>query len=53
MIVMYNAFVRPYESITAMWEWLIPLLKTALSNITTETVVDWGTCIATSSGKFA
>ena len=42
---------RPYESIKSMWEWLIPLLKTALGNITTETVVDWGTCIATSSGK--
>merc|ERR1719334_1579986 len=39
----------PYESIKSMWEWLIPLLKTALNNITTETVTDWGTCIATSS----
>ncbi|CAH1792985.1 unnamed protein product, partial [Owenia fusiformis] len=39
----------PYEKVTAMWEWLCPVLRTALNNMTVETVEDWGTCFATMS----
>ena len=32
-----------------MWEWLLPVIKTAITNISVESVRDWGTCFATSS----
>ncbi|XP_068089225.1 proteasome activator complex subunit 4 isoform X1 [Hyperolius riggenbachi] len=37
-----------FEKVDNMWQFLCPLLRTALSNITVETYNDWGTCIATS-----
>uniref|UniRef100_A0A8B9HCU2 Proteasome activator subunit 4b n=1 Tax=Astyanax mexicanus TaxID=7994 RepID=A0A8B9HCU2_ASTMX len=36
-----------YKQVEALWEFLIPLMRTALSNITVETYTDWGTCVAT------
>ncbi|XP_046740797.1 proteasome activator complex subunit 4-like [Diprion similis] len=30
-----------------MWEDLLPIVRTALSNLTVETVTDWGICFAT------
>ena len=38
-----------YLQTSAMWEWLGPVLKTALGNVTVESVADWGTCFATSA----
>ncbi|CAH0386282.1 unnamed protein product [Bemisia tabaci] len=39
----------PYEKVANLWVWLKPTLRTALSNMTVETVNDWGVCFATSS----
>ncbi|XP_063073010.1 proteasome activator complex subunit 4B [Engraulis encrasicolus] len=36
-----------YKKLQALWEFLIPLMRTALSRITVETYTDWGTCVAT------
>ena len=35
--------------VQALWAWLVPVLKTTLSNFTVESIVDWGTCYATAS----
>ncbi len=35
-----------------MWEWLGPVLKTALGNVTVESVADWGTCFATAAVSY-
>lgn len=35
------------SQLQALWEFLIPLMRTALSRITVETYTDWGTCVAT------
>ena len=32
-----------------LWQWVIPVLKTGITNMTVETVADWGTCYATVS----
>lgn len=39
----------PFEKIEKLWNYLIPLIRKALNNMTEETVVDWGVCFATSS----
>nr|XP_015218489.1 PREDICTED: proteasome activator complex subunit 4 isoform X1 [Lepisosteus oculatus] len=36
-----------FTEVEKLWEFLCPLIRTALSNITVETYSDWGTCIAT------
>ncbi|KAL4641227.1 proteasome activator complex subunit 4 [Arapaima gigas] len=36
-----------FSKVESLWQLLCPLLRTALSNITVETYVDWGTCVAT------
>ncbi|XP_028975822.2 proteasome activator complex subunit 4A isoform X5 [Esox lucius] len=36
-----------YQKVESLWEFLCPLIRTALNNITVETYADWGTCIAT------
>ncbi|MGH0136569.1 UNVERIFIED_CONTAM: hypothetical protein FKN15_062569 [Acipenser sinensis] len=36
-----------FEKVEKLWEFLCPLIRTALTNITVETYSDWGTCIAT------
>ncbi|TSK14769.1 Proteasome activator complex subunit 4B [Bagarius yarrelli] len=36
-----------FSRVEALWQFLIPLIRRALSNITVETFTDWGTCIAT------
>ncbi|XP_068219564.1 proteasome activator complex subunit 4-like isoform X1 [Palaemon carinicauda] len=33
----------------ALWEMLKPIMQTGISNVTVETVEDWGTCMATAS----
>lgn len=37
-----------FSQVENLWNFLIPLMQTALSNITVETYTDWGTCVATS-----
>lgn len=37
----------PFEMTCEMWQTLLPIVRTALSNLTEETVVDWGVCFAT------
>jgi len=39
----------PYNKLKSMWEWLIPVLRTALVSFTVESIRDWGTCFATCS----
>ncbi|XP_043911057.1 proteasome activator complex subunit 4 [Protopterus annectens] len=36
-----------FQKVENLWNFLCPLLRTALSSITVETYSDWGTCIAT------
>ncbi|KAK1171117.1 proteasome activator complex subunit 4-like [Acipenser oxyrinchus oxyrinchus] len=36
-----------FEKVEKLWEFLCPLIRIALTNITVETYSDWGTCIAT------
>ncbi|XP_028809979.1 proteasome activator complex subunit 4B isoform X2 [Denticeps clupeoides] len=36
-----------FKKAEALWNFLIPLMRTALSHITVETYTDWGTCVAT------
>uniref|UniRef100_A0A8C2H9R5 Proteasome activator subunit 4b n=1 Tax=Cyprinus carpio TaxID=7962 RepID=A0A8C2H9R5_CYPCA len=36
-----------FSKVEALWKFLIPLMRRALSNITVETYADWGTCVAT------
>ena len=39
----------PFDMVSSMWSWVVPLIRTALEKITVETIVDWGTCFATAS----
>lgn len=39
----------PYEKVKKLWELLIPLLQTAFTNMTVETVSDWSVLAATAS----
>ncbi|XP_062859085.1 proteasome activator complex subunit 4B isoform X2 [Trichomycterus rosablanca] len=36
-----------FTQMESLWQFLIPLMRRALSNITVETYTDWGTCVAT------
>ncbi|XP_053495926.1 proteasome activator complex subunit 4B isoform X1 [Ictalurus furcatus] len=36
-----------FSQVEALWQFLNPLMRRALSNITVETYTDWGTCVAT------
>ncbi|EFN87710.1 proteasome activator complex subunit 4B [Harpegnathos saltator] len=36
-----------FQMTCEMWQSLLPIVRTALSNLTEETVIDWGTCFAT------
>lgn len=38
----------PFQMTCEMWQSLLPIVRTALSNLTEETVLDWGICFATS-----
>ncbi|XP_074661309.1 proteasome activator complex subunit 4A-like [Tubulanus polymorphus] len=38
-----------YNKVTEMWNWLIPLLRRTLVNLSIESVRDWGTALATAS----
>lgn len=37
----------PYQMTCDMWQALLPIVRTALSNLTEETFIDWGICFAT------
>ncbi|XP_054263116.1 proteasome activator complex subunit 4-like [Macrosteles quadrilineatus] len=39
----------PYEKVQHMWDYLLPLLRTAFTNMTVETVNDWSVMAATAS----
>ncbi|CAG2057001.1 unnamed protein product [Timema podura] len=39
----------PFEMVVKMWDKLCPILKTAMANMTEETIADWGICFATAS----
>ncbi|XP_075223188.1 proteasome activator complex subunit 4A-like isoform X2 [Lycorma delicatula] len=39
----------PFDKVEKLWDFLIPIIQKALSNMTEETVVDWGICFATSA----
>lgn len=39
----------PFEKVEKLWVILLPILRTALSNMTVETISDWGICFATAS----
>ncbi|XP_044171551.1 proteasome activator complex subunit 4-like [Acropora millepora] len=36
-----------YEKVESLWDFLLPLLRKALSAVNVETLEDWGTCMAT------
>lgn len=36
-----------FETLESLWDFLIPLLRKALSAVNVETLEDWGTCMAT------
>ena len=40
----------PYKKVVHLWETLTPLLKTALSNLSTESLADWGNSFLHPSG---
>lgn len=37
----------PFEMVCNMWQALLPIIRTAIANLTEETFVDWGICFAT------
>ncbi|XP_071454240.1 proteasome activator complex subunit 4-like [Hetaerina americana] len=37
----------PFEKVVALWEFLGPIIRTALTNLTVESNGDWGVCFAT------
>lgn len=37
----------PFEMTCDMWQALLPIVRTAIANLTEETVTDWGICFAT------
>jgi proteasome activator subunit 4 len=43
----------PFEKIDALWKELCPIVRSALSNMTVETVGDWGICFATAAVRKA
>ncbi|XP_015588278.1 proteasome activator complex subunit 4B [Cephus cinctus] len=41
----------PFQMTSNMWEVLLPIIRTTLTNLTVETVADWGVCFATSQER--
>ncbi|XP_071961962.1 proteasome activator complex subunit 4-like [Antedon mediterranea] len=39
----------PYEKIEKLWEFLVPILRTVLGQMTVETIRDWNTCFTAAS----
>lgn len=39
----------PFEKVSGLWQTLTPIIRIALSNMTVETISDWGICFATAS----
>lgn len=37
----------PFRMTSDMWQALLPIIRTAITNLTEETVMDWGICFAT------
>lgn len=38
-----------FQKLVNLWDFIIPVIKKALDNITVETIRDWGTCMATAA----
>ena len=38
-----------WEMTENLWDWLVPVLRKLLGNVTVETIRDWGICFATAS----
>ncbi|XP_043271653.1 proteasome activator complex subunit 4B-like [Venturia canescens] len=41
----------PFEMVSEMWSQLTPVIRTALNNLTVETVPDWGMCFCTAQER--
>ncbi|XP_020605749.1 proteasome activator complex subunit 4-like [Orbicella faveolata] len=41
-----------FEKVENLWDFLVPLLRKALSAVNVETLEDWGTCMATAVVSF-
>ncbi|KAM0724588.1 Proteasome activator complex subunit 4B [Formica fusca] len=41
----------PFQMVCNMWQELLPIIRTAIANLTEETVVDWGICFATAQQR--
>lgn len=37
----------PFQMTCDLWQALLPIIRTAIANLTEETVIDWGVCFAT------
>jgi len=37
----------PFQMTCDLWQTLLPIIRTAIMNLTEETVIDWGVCFAT------
>lgn len=37
----------PFQMTCDLWQALLPIIRTAIANLTQETVIDWGVCFAT------
>lgn len=41
----------PFEMVCNMWQALLPIIRTAIANLTEETFMDWGICFATAQQR--
>jgi len=41
----------PFQMICDMWQTLLPIIRTAIANLTEETILDWGICFATAQQR--
>lgn len=40
-----------FDMVSKMWDVVLPVIRTALTNLTVETVADWGVCCATAQER--
>ncbi|RLU16905.1 hypothetical protein DMN91_010974 [Ooceraea biroi] len=41
----------PFQMTCDLWQALLPIVRTAIANLTEETIVDWGICFATAQQR--
>lgn len=41
----------PFQMISELWQALLPVIRTAIANLTEETIIDWGMCFATAQQR--